>query len=231
LEGLAQGVSQLHYFDPDIVLGCKWPLVRRWATKGIALSEDFNGHLPARHPLRLQWKAWLSQFPELNSQGDCDRYYSGGYVGLPVENVEFLKTWAGLIDKISLGQDLKKYCLGDSNKLFYVPDQDALNIALMCGTFTVNGAGVEGMAFAPWGRFPNLLFHAIGYKKPWMGGCIKLALRGHAPTYSARMFLKHMDGPIRSLSPYRRFVLKLDFRLALQLSRLVKPTEYRFRNP
>lgn len=80
---LAEGVSQLHYFDPDIVVGCKWALIHQWATGGIALSGEFNCSLSARYPLRQSWKAWIAQSSDLKAQSECNRYYSAGYIGIP----------------------------------------------------------------------------------------------------------------------------------------------------
>ena len=51
--------SQLYYFDPDIVVKARWPVLARWAADGVALCEDVNGYLPARHPYRLAWGDFL----------------------------------------------------------------------------------------------------------------------------------------------------------------------------
>jgi len=232
LENSSYNISQLHYLDPDIVLNCSWETMRRWATGGIALCEDFNGHLPARHPLRMGWKLWVQEHPELSIKRELDRYYSGGYVAVPAEMVEFLKIWETII--LSIGEssnDLKKLCLGKSEAPFYLSDQDGMNIALMCTSCAINGTGAESMGFIPHGRAPRLLFHAIGGPKPWQGGFLKKAMRGCAPTHAARYFLKNISGPIKSLPGWRRALLKLEFQLALHLARVIRPTEYSYRYP
>jgi hypothetical protein len=232
LQNEAQDARQLHYLDPDIVLNCGWETMRRWSAGGIALSEDYYGYLPVRHPIRLGWKDWLSDYPELSVQSEFNQYFSSGYVGVSASDIEFLKLWETVIRRIGeSGNYLQTLVTGNSEKLFYLPDQDAMNIALMCGKFTVNSAGPESMDFVPCGRMPKLLFHAIGSKKPWLGGFLRMALRGYAPTQSARQFFKHTAGPLKSFTRMQLWCLKTEFRLATQLSRLFKPTEYRFRNP
>jgi len=229
LEGPATNVDQLHYLDPDIVLKGNWPTFRRWATNGIALVEDPRGYMPSRHPTRLGWIEWLQNFPEFTLTQQLDRYYSSGYVGCSSAQIDFLRSWARLIERIAeSGRDLGKLCMGDAEELFYLPDQEAMNIALMCHSHLINGVGQDGMDFAPYGR---LLSHAIGSRKPWRGGHIQLALRGYAPTRAARAFFKNTNGPIKSFAKARLSALKLGLRLAVQLARLIRPTHYRFTNP
>lgn len=229
-EGPAAQTDQLHYLDPDIVLKGNWPTFRRWAKEGIALVEDPRGYMPSGHPTRLGWIEWLNNFDELSVQSRLERYYSSGYVGCTKTELDFLRSWKDIIEKIAQsGRDLSKLCMGSKEELFYLPDQEAMNIALMCHTHPINGVGQEGMDFAPYGK---LLSHAIGTNKPWRGGFMRMAARGYAPTRAARAFLKSAKaGPIQSFSKSRLSALRLGFRLAVHLARIVRPTDYRFINP
>ncbi len=221
-EGPAAGAEKFFYFDPDIVVKCPWEVIERWGEDGIALCEDVNYYLPVRHPLRLGWAAWLkSQAIEVKALHHT-RYYSGGFIGVPLASREFLALWSRLIDRIGEATgSLTVLKHGGANSLFHSTDQDALNMALMCMDVTVNGTGPEGMDFAPGG---HLLSHAIGGRKPWRGGFVHQALSGYPPSLAVKSFFQHVHQPIQVFAPSQRAWLEFTLKIAAFIGRFHRRT-------
>jgi hypothetical protein len=213
----AAAAERFYYFDPDIVVKCPWEVIERWAEDGIAVCEDVNFYLPPRHPLRIGWTHWLASqdIPVLNKQRE--RYYSGGFIGVPRERKDFLKLWETLIGKIGeVSGSLKKLKQGSANSLFHSMDQDAMNIAFMSSDVTINAAGLEAMDFSTGG---HMLSHAIGSRKPWKGGFIKQAFNGYPPSRPVRAFFDHIDQPIQVFSPAESKRLRRSLRIASVIGR------------
>lgn len=189
----APDAQQLYYFDPDIVVKAPWNVLERWAADGVALCEDVNSYLPARHPQRLAWADFLAA-RGLPARRPLDRYYNAGFVGLPRIHRHLLGTWSQIIEYAgeAIGS-LATIKVDRPTALFHTPDQDALNLALMASDVPVNGAGPEGMDFAPGG---HLLSHAIGGRKPWRGGFLRDALRGHPPGQAQKSFFRFAQSPL-----------------------------------
>jgi hypothetical protein len=219
-KGPAAGAERFYYLDPDIVVKCPWDVVERWAEDGIACCEDVNYYLPTRHPLRLGWEKWLAQRGVSTVRPDLNRYYSGGFIGLPKENREFLQSWADLIAQVGEATgSLSKLKQGTANSLFHSSDQDALNIAFMTSTVTINSAGWEAMDFTHGG---HLLSHAIGGRKPWRGGFVGQALQGYPPSLAAKAFLEYIDGPIEMFSSREKSKLRRSLRVAALIGRFYR---------
>ncbi len=215
----APDAHQLYYFDPDIVVKAPWPVLARWAADGIALCEDVNGYLPARHPYRLAWADFLTAhgLPPVRA---LDRYYNAGFIGLSRVHRSFLDVWSKVIDaaQAEIGS-LETIKVDDPNSLFHTPDQDALNLALMVSDVPVNGAGPEGMDFATGG---HLLSHAIGGSKPWRGGFLTAALSGRPPGNAQKSFFRFAEKPLRLLPSAQLARLRLSLRSGALLGRMYR---------
>ncbi len=221
-DGPAAEAERFYYLDPDIVLKCPWSLIYRWAENGIACSEDVNFYLPPRHPLRLEWKSWLEAQGVEVMRPELDRYYSGGFIGVPKAERGFLKIWEAMILKVGTAiGSLSKIKQGSANSVFHTPDQDAMNIAFMASLAPINSAGWESMDFTHGG---HLLSHAIGSRKPWRGGFVKLALQGYPPSLPAKAFLDYIDGPIEMFSPSEKAKLRRNLRFAALIGRFYRRT-------
>jgi hypothetical protein len=211
--------EELHYLDPDIVVKAPWDTMERWASDGIALCEDVNAHLPARHPYRLQWIDFMNRngIPLLRP---LDRYYNAGFVGVPRTAISFLHKWAEIIEKagLELGS-LGRLKNEGPHTLFHTPDQDALNIALMSTEIPINGCGPEGMDFQPGG---HLLSHAIGGSKPWRGGFLGKALRGTPPCSAQKSFFHFVERPLRILAPSQLARLRMSLSLGTLVGRVYR---------
>lgn len=215
----APEAHQLYYFDPDIVVKAPWRVLARWAADGIAVCEDVNGYLPARHPYRLAWTDFLTAhgLPPLRA---LDRYYNAGFVGLARRHRHFLEIWSRVIAAAAEGiGSLDTIKVNDPNALFHTPDQDALNLALMVTDVPVNGAGPEGMDFTAGG---HLLSHAIGGQKPWRGGFLKAALSGRPPGNAQKSFFRFAERPLRLFPATQLARLRLSLRSGALLGRMYR---------
>lgn len=211
--------EHLYYFDPDIVVKAPWTVLARWAADGVALCEDVNGYLPARHPYRLAWGDFLVA-EGLVVQRPLDRYYNAGFLGLPRDQQELLEVWSKIIGcaEKTLGS-LAQIKFDQPNALLHTPDQDALNMALMATSVPINGSGPEGMDFANGG---HLLSHAIGGRKPWRGGFLRDALRGQPPGNAQKSFFRFAESPLRLFPSAQLARLRLSLRSGALLGRMYR---------
>lgn len=219
LDELATDCDAAIYIDPDVVVKCPWHLLERWPQRGIALVQDVHSVMPPGHPMRLAWLEFLTN-QGITAVHPRDRYYSTGFVGVCRSQRIFLDSWVGVMDLVlsEIGRD-KGTKHGPAGEMFHSTDQDALNMALMIGDFTVNAAGSESMDFTSGGY---LLSHAIGTPKPWNGGFVSDALRGSPPRMSSKAFLQHSAGPIRFFEPTRRTWLAFTLLLSAAIGRFYR---------
>lgn len=218
-QGPAADADTLFYFDPDIVAKCPWESLARWAEGGVALCEDVNPSLPARHPQRVGWTSFLARH-DLPVCTARERYYNAGFLGVPVEQRRLLERWRDLIARVGADHgSLQSIKHGSAHALFHTPDQDALNLALMTLDVPINAVGPEGMDFAPGGSY---LSHAIGARKPWRGGFLRQALQGFPPSLAAKNFFQHIDGPIPVFSSGQRRCLLASLRAGALVGRFYR---------
>ncbi len=211
--------GRLYYFDPDIVVKAPWPVLARWAQDGVALCEDVNGYLPARHPYRLAWGDFLDARGTPVAR-PLDRCYNAGFIGLPRSGDALLELWeqlvAAAVGELGSGDVMK---FDRPHARWHTPDQDALNMALMATTVPINGTGPEGMDFATGG---HLLSHAAGGRKPWTGGFLRDALRGRPPGTAQKTFLRFAERPLRLFPAARLARLRLSLRSGALLGRMYR---------
>ena len=221
-ETVAGSPDRYYYLDPDIVVKCPWPVIERWADGGIAVSEDVNFYLPPGHPLRLEWKAWLAAQGVELKRPQLDRYYSGGFIGVPRAERSYLQIWEAMIGRVgaTIGS-LASIKQGSATSIFHTPDQDAMNIAFMASSSPINSAGWESMDFSHGG---HLLSHAIGGRKPWRGGFVKQALQGYPPSLAAKAFLDYIDGPVEFFSSSEKKKLRHSLKAAAFIGRFYRRT-------
>jgi hypothetical protein len=214
---IAPDAPKLYYLDPDIVIKCPWDVMERWAEGGIAFCEDVNFYRPSRHPFRLAWHDWLRSQNIVPNAPPRERYYSGGFIGVPIAVRSFLELWRDIIARASHITGSLKH--GDPTSLFHSADQDALNIALMCADVTINATGPEGMDFFPGG---DMLSHAIGSQKPWRGGFVPNALRGYPPSKANKTFFNYAEEPIPIFSAFSLTRLNVTLALAAFIGRFYR---------
>jgi len=49
----------LFYFDPDILVQCRWSFFEEWIRFGVAVCADLIPSLPPDHPLRHAWREYF----------------------------------------------------------------------------------------------------------------------------------------------------------------------------
>ncbi len=211
--------DSLFYFDPDIVVKCRWSFFQDWADCGVCLCEDVNSPFLNSHPVREAWRRYYAphgfSFPF-----HTDVYVNAGFIGLRERDRRFLHAWrmAQQLMAPAIG-GLQNVFLKDRTFLFHRTDQDALNVTVMTGTAEVSLIGREGMAFVPGGF---TMAHAIGSPKPWEKSAIaEVLLRGRSPSAADRGFVQHMEQPIRLYSRLKTLWKRMDVKLAAGIGRVV----------
>jgi len=219
LDKHASDAEVIAYIDPDIVLKCPWADIATWFDGGIALIEDVNWNFPARHPKRLMWQNWFAPHGVLPRR-ELDRYYNAGFLGVPREHADFLTLLAWLCDLVAdYNAGLKNIKSGNAPDLFHSTDQDALNFALTVHEAPLNTAAADAMDFLVGGYYFS---HAIGGAKPWLGGHVRRALRGHPPTPATKAYYRYANHPIRMYSPLKFSLRRISLGVASAIGRFYR---------
>lgn len=199
-EGPAIDANGIAYFDPDIVIKCKWEFYEDWIMRGVAVVHEIAGNpMPATHPRRLGWEDVINKMGKQKRR--CLNYYfNAGFCGVSEKNIEFIQSWADVISVATkqYGFDPRKFFSSlDRTHLFNIIDQDAFNITAMCSESPLSEVGADGMDFVPGGW---IMSHAIGSPKPWKKPFIRMALKGQSPTTADREFWSIADGTIKNFN-------------------------------
>ncbi len=209
----------LFYFDPDIVIKCRWSFFEEWALCGVAICGD--GHyyqIPSDHPMRCIWKEYAFR-KGYGCQKETNNYYNGGFVGFHHTHKSALRIWqkllAGLIDE---GVDLNQFMPGDRTLPFFATDQDMLNLMAMVTPDSLSTIGPSGMDFDGTG---NIMSHAFGVK-PWRKQFARTALHGFAPSSADKGFVANSLTPINLYSQRQRIQIGLDLRCGAAIGRLIR---------
>ncbi|OUJ71195.1 hypothetical protein [Hymenobacter crusticola] len=193
--GPAKDTQGMVYFDPDIVVKCKWKFYDKWITRGVALvHEVIANDMPSSHPLRLEWQEVIARIGKKNNR-ELRSYINAGFCGLTSNHKEFLKLWSTIISTAveHYGLDSKTFIPFDRTHIFHGADQDALNIAAMCCECPISEIGPDGMDFINGGW---TMSHAVGSPKPWKKKFLLSALKGNPPSLAERAFWLNVAGPI-----------------------------------
>lgn len=219
-ETIREEVDGIAYFDPDIVVKCKWIAFERWMSYGVALVHE-NTALPATHPMRGEWKKVITKINRETTK-NLHGYINGGFCGVAKQNIEFLTIWVEVIDAATKYFNLTPTRWGqtrDRSYLFYNADQDALNITAMCCNSPISEIGPEGMDFSPGGF---TMSHALGSPKPWKKKFIRMALQGVDPRLADKSFWANATGPIQLYSKPFLKIKRIKISAASFISRFYK---------
>lgn len=219
-EEICPEAEQLFYFDPDIVVKCRWRFFESWADNGVALCEEItNGHMPANHPVRLSWNS-LMQASGYRCVRELNQYFNSGFVGLKREHIALLYNWRRLLNNLGeSGQDLISWMPGDRSNPFYAVDQDVLNLATMVTDTPLSTIGPEGMDFVHGGF---TMSHAVGTTKPWKKNMIIEALNGKGPSYADNQFYNYTESPIRLFDKRILVVRRASLRMGALIGRFIE---------
>lgn len=196
----------LIYFDPDIVVKCKWTFFEDWLENYVGLCEDLRSPLNFKSPKRLSWQKVLQQ-NQLDLPLNLGVYVNAGFLGLPKKHIAFVETWQTVMEIVgheveSLELSAVPRFTGKQSKrprieAFSLADQDALNCAAMIHSDIVSIANKDAMEFD---RFGTVMSHAIGPEKPWNTNYLQKAFHAKSVFSSHKLFWEYVDRPIRLYS-------------------------------
>lgn len=199
---IARGIATkyLWYIDPDITIRCAWSFYERWVKFGVCLCQEITmGGMASDHPIRLEWIDLARKAGWTQPLRPLERYFNGGFVGLGVEQQEFLDVWESANELANQsGVDQKQFQTGSRANTFQFADQDAMNITAMFTSVPLSTLGPEGMGFTTGGF---TMYHTVGSKKPWRKPFLRAALGGDPPWNGDKHFLQCADGPIQPYTP------------------------------
>ena len=212
----AKEARRIYYFDVDIVVKAPWRFFQDWVSCGIAVCRDVvDPYMSENHPLRKYWRDMAAELglrcrPVLG-------YFSGGFIGLRAEHVDFLATWDALIQGLQRsGQSLAHLTHGMRPDPAIFPDQDMMNVALMAGDVPISPVESASMDFTYGGY---IMSHAVGRAKPWRRRYILDALLGYPPDQAHKLFWRNVSEPIAVMSDHRRLIARLSLAVAAAIGR------------
>jgi lipopolysaccharide biosynthesis glycosyltransferase len=205
-------IDNIFYFDPDITINKHWNHFIQWIEAGVALCEDVNSPIPEHHPRRVGWRSYYTTH-NFNLKFKSDYYVNGGFIGLKRSNIEFLKTWqlAQELMALKIGSLTRSIFSNDAAELNNTPgfnyfdktDQDALNVAVEATNLNVSIIGKEAMGFL---LGDTLMYHNLGFSKPWRKNYSKRFLKGMKPGNGDLQFWEFLNN--KPIIPFSKFVVQ-----------------------
>ena len=216
------GLPGLFYFDPDIVVRCRWSFYEEWISYGVALVQEItNGAMPSNHPIRMKWLSFAESLG-LKVRRDLNQYFNSGFIGVARRFHSCLLHWQALLAGVARQNvNMQGFMPGDRTNPFYGIDQDTLNLMAMVTEHPLSTIGPEGMDFVPGGF---TMSHAVGTPKPW-NKCMTLsALDGRGPSAADHAYWSHTQTPICLYSQRMMFWKKLDMLCGKAIGRVIRRT-------
>lgn len=218
-EELHPDADRIFYFDPDIVIRCRWSFYEEWSQYGVGLVQEVVAqNMPSNHPIRCMWKDFLGKI-NLSARNELSQYFNGGFVAINKQHMEFVHCWRQIMHEMGNEVDLSKFIPGDRTSPFNMTDQDGLNMAAMATSCPLSTIGPEGMDFVGGGF---TMSHAVGSPKPWAKKFIRCALRGIPPSLPDKGWLSNCSEPIAVLNRNTFKLTNLHCRIASVIGRFVR---------
>ncbi len=193
--------DELFYFDPDIVLKCKWNFFSEWIQFGVALvHEVISNDMPVSHPVRRKWEDVIRKSGK-KSNKSITSYINGGFCGISRKNINFIETWRDIMHigyeyyNLSPKQWIHDF---DRSYEFYMQDQDGLNMTAMCCDCNISEIGPEAMDFIHGG---NVMSHSTGLGKPWNKSFLINFLKGIPPAIQDKQYWQNVNLVIKTYNP------------------------------
>ncbi|KJD34916.1 hypothetical protein PW52_12470 [Tamlana sedimentorum] len=219
LNGPAQDIESIFYFDPDIVVNKSWDKFEDWVNCGVAVCEDVNSPIPEFHPRRVGWRSYYKDY-DFKLQFKSNMYVNGGFIGVKRSDFSFLNIWkdiqecmgeaiGGLENSIFANLQYKSTIPERKGfQIFDKSDQDALNVSIEVFNGDVSIIGSESMGFK---EGYSLMSHALGSPKPWKAKLLSRALNGITPraTDVAYWQLKNFPFKAHSNMTFKRKIISI----------------------
>ena len=211
-------ITKIFYFDPDIVIRCKWDFFENWIGFGVALVHEITSNdMPVTSPIRKMWeRIILDEADQIHNK--IHSYINAGFFGLSKENGSFLENYIKYVEVGIHRFKMNEHVLAFSHRSepFFARDQDALNIAATCSDVPLSELGPEGMDFI-YGGF--LMSHATFSPKPWNKNYFRWFLKGYPPSLADKSFWNNFEGPIIVFGGNRIFIKQTSLKILSFLSR------------
>ena len=206
--GPAANANAIAYFDPDIVIKCRWNFYENWMQHGVAMVHEITSNdMPSSHPIRREWESVAAKC-NLTPVRKLQSYINSGFCGVSSNHIGFLYIWSKVVDTAIeyYNPNRDQFMSLDRTYPFYSIDQDAFNVAAMCCEVPISEIGPEGMDFIHGGW---TMSHAVGSPKPWKKNFIWSALKGSPPSLADCRFWSYADGPLVYYPPMQVKVKRL----------------------
>lgn len=219
--GHAKNIQKMLYFDPDIVIKCKWSFFEKWIGYGVGLVHEITANdMTPNHPVRLLWCDIIKE----NNQkvyNHLTSYINAGYFGVKKEHIQFVEMFSKFMHIASQKYDvnINDFSFTDRSDPFFAKDQDILNIAAMSTEVPLSEMGPEAMDFIHGGF---TMSHAIGGPKPWRKKFILSALKGVPPSLADRAFWNNVGLPINTFDSFTTKYKILSIKTASFLGRFYR---------
>jgi hypothetical protein len=226
-DGPEKNTDNLYYFDPDIIVVRPWDLFEEWTNCGVAVSEDINSPLSEFNPRRVAWRRYFGEKGiELRFKDSI--YVNAGFIGLNKKDRNFLELWkkvqetlspliGGLNRSIFTNEHLSMLDkVGGPFSPFVKTDQDALNAAIEATDKNISFLGKDGMGFEG-GMI--IMYHAIGFDKPWQWNPFRQMLRGMPPRKVDIEYSNSLEGPIPIAVKSEIFFRKISLKFCTAIGR------------
>jgi len=220
-DGPAKQLEALAYFDPDIVILCKWGFYEKWMSYGVAMvHEAVSNDMPITHPTRMEWIKIINTINR-KPKRELHSYINAGFCGVSKKNIEFLKVWLQIIEVAieEYNMDPSTFIVYDRTSAFYCIDQDSYNIAAMCCESPISEMGPEAMDFVGAGW---TMSHAAGWPKPWKNKFILSALGGSPPSRPHKYYWNHINEPINLYNYIYSHLVKAEISIATFIGRFYR---------
>jgi hypothetical protein len=210
----------LFYFDPDIVVRCRWSFYEEWGSCGVALCQEItNANLSSNHPFRFKLKIYAKSLG-FDVKRELSQLFNGGYIGVCAKWKPCLGVWKALIQGLpDYGIPLDQFSVSDPTCAFNVADQMMLNLMAMVADCPLSTVGPEEMDFLPGGSYMS---HASGSPKPWRKKYIRSALCGTGPSRAEKAFWRSTQFPIELFSKSQLLAKQFDLKTAAAISRFIR---------
>ena len=219
---LRPDVNRIAYFDPDIIIKCRWDFFETWMSHGVAMVHEISANdMPPSHPIRKEW-AKVGALCNREVVREIHSYINAGFVGVSREYIHFLELFCEIIDVARAHynfEDSVFQLTSDRTDIFYAHDQDAMNITAMCCDCPISEMGPEAMDFTNGGF---TMSHATGSPKPWAKGFITSALTGITPSMADKIYWANVNGPINIFTSSKIKMTLAKIKLAGLIGRFYK---------
>lgn len=219
-EHYCPNTEAMFYFDPDIVIKCRWSFFEEWVGHGIALCQEIvNSSMPSDHPIRMAWKNYAVQ-RGFECNRSLNQYFNGGFIGIRKEYISALNVWKDLQEGLSnIGVNLSGQMLTDRTYPFYGSDQDVLNLMAMITPHPLSTIGPESMDFVCGGF---TMSHAVGSPKPWCKKMMIEALKGVPPSAADKGYWQNTQTPIQLYPAHTLALKRFDISCAAAIGRIYR---------